>query len=112
MAAPDPPRLDAGNLCVLGLVTTASVNPADLGRNHQVLAYGYELDDSNRLTLLIYDPNTPRAQADAVRISLSLSNPTKRTAIKHNVGISDPIRGFFGVDYDYRDPSALVQHGG
>ena len=35
--------LDAGQLCVLGLVTVASVNPADLGRNHQVLAYGYDL---------------------------------------------------------------------
>jgi hypothetical protein len=102
------PRLDAGTLCVLGLVTTASVNPADLGRNHQVLAYGYDLDDSNRLTLLIYDPNTASSQADDVRISLSLANPTRKTPIKHNVGIAWPIRGFFGVDYAYRDPSALA----
>ena len=106
------PSLDAGKLCVLGLVTTASVNPADLGRNHQVLAYGYELDDANRLTLLICDPNTARDQADDVRISLSLAKPTKRTPIEHNVGISEPVRGFFAVDYVYRDPSALAPHGG
>lgn len=106
------PRLDAGELCVLGLVTTASVNPADLGRNHQVLAYGYELDNSNGLTLLICDPNTSSAQADGVQISLSLANPTKKTPIKHNVGISEPIRGFFAVDYVYRDPSALAASGG
>jgi hypothetical protein len=102
------PRLDAGQLTVLGLVTTASVNPADLGHNHQVLAYGYELGDSNRLTLLIYDPNTPSDQADGVRISLSLANPTKKTLITHNVGISGPIRGFFGAGYRYRNPSALA----
>ena len=100
--------LDAGQLCVLGLVTVASVNPADLGRNHQVLAYGYDLGGSNNLTLLIYDPNTPVAQADGVRISLSLANPTTTTPITHNVAISEPIRGFFGVDYAYRDPSAIA----
>ena len=106
------PRLDAGGLCVLGLVTTASVNPADLGRNHQVLAYGYQLDDTNTLTLLICDPNTPTERADDVRISLSLAKPTKKTPITHNVGIDEPIRGFFGVDYAYHDPSALAAPGG
>lgn len=84
------------------------MNPADLGRNHQVLAYGYDLGGSNNLTLLIYDPNTPIEHADGVRISLSLANPTMTTPITHDVGISESIRGFFGVDYAYRDPSAIA----
>src|SRR4051812_4494099 len=35
--------LDANRLACLGLVTVASLNPADLGKNHQVMAYGYTL---------------------------------------------------------------------
>jgi hypothetical protein len=99
--------LDAGQLCALGLVTTASTNPGDLGHNHQVLAYGYDLDDNNHLTLLIYDPNTSTADADGVRISLSLGNPMQTTPISHNVGIGNPVRGFFEVPYTHHDPTQL-----
>src|SRR4030095_3558548 len=41
-----------------GLVKAKSRAPRDLGANHQVLAYGYELDGT-RLTLRLYDPNPP-----------------------------------------------------
>ncbi len=40
--------LDRGIPCALGLVTVASHNPADLGLNHQVLAYGYDVDRVDR----------------------------------------------------------------
>ena len=102
------PDLDAGRLCCLGLVTTSSTNPADLGHNHQVLAYGYDLDDADNLTLLVCDPNTSGAAADAVRIRLNLANPTQATPISHNVNVGNPIRGFFRVAYERRDPSALA----
>ena len=46
----------------LGPVTVHSTNPLDLGMNHQVLAYGYELDGT-ALTLRVYDPNTDPASA-------------------------------------------------
>jgi hypothetical protein len=111
------PELDAGRLCPLGLVTTASPDPADLGHNHQVLAYGYDLTESDDLTLLIYDPNTPQRSADDVRIGLSLASPSAATAISHNVGIGRPIRGFFRVPYerhdpvDFRAPAPLVIRG-
>ncbi len=102
------PELDAGRLCCLGLVTTSSTNPADLGKNHQVLAYGYDLDDTDNLTLLVCDPNTGGAAADAVRIRLNLANPTRTTPISHNVNIGNPIRGCFRVEYERRDPSRLA----
>jgi hypothetical protein len=98
--------LDAGQLCPLGLVTVASSNPGDMGHNHQVLAYGYDLDDTH-LTLHIYDPNTWPATADDVRISLSLANPTQTTPISHNVNINNPVRGFFRVPYTHHDPTLL-----
>ena len=34
--------LDHGTPAALGVVTVASANPAELGLNHQVLAYGYD----------------------------------------------------------------------
>jgi hypothetical protein len=102
------PELDAGRLCCLGLVTMATANPADLGQNHQVMAYGYDLDEAGNLSLLISDPNTSQADADAVRISLNVGAPTQQTHIAHNVAIAHPIRGFFKVDYAYQDPRGRI----
>jgi hypothetical protein len=101
--------IDAGHPSPLGLVTVASPNPARLGENHQVLAYGYELD-GDHLTLKVYDPNTAPAGADDVRISLSVAHPEGQTTITHNVGIGNPIRGFFRVPYSPADPAALEPH--
>jgi hypothetical protein len=102
------PELDAGRLCSLGLVTVAGSNPAELGQNHQVLAYGYDLDASGNLKVLLYDPNTPVDAADQVSISLNLNDPSHATPMKHNVAIAHPIRGFFRTDYGYRNPTGLL----
>jgi hypothetical protein len=101
--------LDAGRPSPLGLVTVASANPADLGKNHQVLAYGYDLV-RDVLTLHLYDPNTDPAQGDSAFLRLSVAEPAHGATIQHNVGIADPIRGFFHVGYDAADPSALGPH--
>jgi len=98
--------LDEGLPCPLGLVTVRSVNPMELGRNHQVLAYGYELA-GEQLTLRVYDPNTEPALGDGVFLRLRTDHPATPAPIEHNVGITEPVRGFFRVRYTYRDPSAL-----
>ena len=55
-------ELDAGRLAALGLIRVPSRNPLRLGENHQVLAYGYGLDEpSGSLLIAIYDPNHPAA---------------------------------------------------
>ena len=73
MAQEEWPRIradiDSGHPCPLGLVRVTSTDPIDLKENHQVLAYGYELD-ANRLTLRLYDPNRP--DRDDVTISLDM----------------------------------------
>lgn len=102
------PELDASRLCCLGLVTVASPNPAELGRNHQVMAYGYDLDWAGNLALRVYDPNTAQDRADEVTISLNLLDPEHPTPIRHNVGIGLPIRGFFRTDYSYANPTGLL----
>lgn len=100
--------IDSGHPCPIGLVTMLSVNPRDLGNNHQVLAYGYDLDENNNLTLHLYDPNTLNWRANDVRLSVSLNNPSKGSSIVHNVNIGHQIRGFFVVDYSFSDPSGLL----
>jgi hypothetical protein len=102
------PELDGGRLVCLGLVTVAGSDPRLLGQNHQVMAYGYDLGADGALTLHIYDPNTPRGQADDVRISLSVLHPRQATPITHNVAIEHPIRGFFHTTYTYNDPSGKL----
>jgi len=97
--------IDGGVLSPLGLVTVHSTDPTMLGRNHQVLAYAYDVDDADRLTLRLYDPNTPTQDADGVQLSLDLSNPTQTTAITHNVGIGATIRGFFRTAYTFSEPT-------
>jgi hypothetical protein len=70
--------LDAGRLCPLGIVKVKSVNPARLGQNHQVLAYGYDLNGT-QLDLRLYDPNS--ADNDAVTLSLDISHPERPTTL-------------------------------
>ena len=99
--------IDAGHPCPLGLVTVRSINPRDLGRCHQVLAYAYDLEWPT-LTIRVYDPNTDPAAADDCSLSLEFSHPSETTSITHNVAIPDPIRGFFRTGYHAADPSMVV----
>jgi hypothetical protein len=50
--------IDAGRLAMVGLVRQTGWNPFKLTRNHQVLAYAYEID-GDTVTLRLYDPNWP-----------------------------------------------------
>src|SRR6476646_6340473 len=93
--------LDRGIPCALGLVTVASINPADLGMNHQVLAYAYDVAD-NEVTVHVYDPNS--GQNDGVTISFDTSQPTQATTFQHTIDIGHPVRGFFRTAYSPATP--------
>lgn len=96
--------IDAGHPCPLGLVQVHSTNPADLGRNHQVLAYGYD-DAGPRTTLRIYDPNCP--DDDGVTIAFDTSRPDGATEFVHSRRSSPPVLGFFTTHYTPKDPAPL-----
>jgi len=98
-------RIDAGQPCTLGLVTVRSPNPADLARCHQVVAYGYEWQEST-ISLRVYDPNTP--DGDDVSITLDTSEPGHASPVRSTVNIAGPIRGFFAVDYSFSDPRTIA----
>jgi Ig-like domain from next to BRCA1 gene len=99
--------IDSGMLSPLALVTVYTTDPTMMGHNHQVAAYAYEVDDANRLTLHLYDPNTAPPSADDVQLSIDLSNPTHTSPITHNVNMSEPVRGFFRTTYVAADPTTL-----
>ena len=70
--------IDAGHPSPLGLIKVKSSDPWQLKHDHQVLAYGYDLDDG-MLALRVYDPNRPGR--DDVRLSLSVADPWHLTAM-------------------------------
>ena len=98
--------LDAGHLTPIGLVKVKSTNLSDLGFNHHVLAYGYDLEGDN-LTIHLYDPDCPNN--DAVRLSLSLANPRQATPVTYSPDYDPghPVICFFHTEYRHRDPSGI-----
>ena len=50
--------IDAGRLAMVGLVRATGWNPLKLTGNHQVAAWGYEIDGET-VTLRLYEPNWP-----------------------------------------------------
>ncbi len=86
--------IDAGRPALLGLVHVASADPRRLVANHQVVAYGYELDTAaGRLALRIYDPNHP--DDDAIRLRLALS--PERMALTFEYGPETPVLGMLAL---------------
>ena len=93
--------LDQGIPAALGVVTVDSADPRDLGLNHQVLAYTYDLDGTG-VTLGVYDPN--RGPRDDAVIRFDTRNPQRRIAFSHTLGLSRAVRGFFRTAYDVASP--------
>ncbi|MFL5689697.1 MAG: hypothetical protein ACJ77I_11965 [Chloroflexota bacterium] len=76
--------IDAGRLSMVGLVRRATVSPLDLTRNHQVLAYAYEIA-ANEVTLRIYDPNWPGR--DDVTITLGRGGTIRQSTGEPLAGV-------------------------
>jgi hypothetical protein len=91
--------LDAGHLVPLGLVKVKSDEPKDLCKNHQVLAYGYDLDATN-LSLCLYDPNY--ADRDDVRLQLSIASPHVPVPLTYTP--PEVVYCFFHTPYTPADP--------
>jgi hypothetical protein len=91
--------LDSNHLSPLGLIKCKSIDPAQLGENHQVLAYGYDLNGTD-LTLRLYDPNVP--DRDDLTLSLSIASPRQSCQL---VCTSAPVLYcFFRSTYDMAGP--------
>jgi hypothetical protein len=92
--------IDAHKLSPLGLVQVKSLNPIDIGKNHQVLAYAYELNN-NLVTLSIYDPNVQLN--DTVRLQFNVGDWSGRIDVHRFVdGKAEPkaINTIFRTNYE------------
>jgi hypothetical protein len=87
-------RLDAGHPTPIGIVTVAGPNPLQLGRNHQLLVYGYQLSGTE-VTMRVYDPNS--GPSDDVYIRFDPRAPG--LGFSHSVNIGLPVRGLFRTPY-------------
>jgi hypothetical protein len=97
--------IDSGQPCPLGLVRVHSTNPGLLGKNHQVLAWGYT-DDGPTTSVRVYDPNLP--DDDTATITFDHTHPAQTTAFNYS-GDTEPIYGFFPTTwYRPEDPAALL----
>jgi hypothetical protein len=90
-----------------------------LHRCHQVLAYAYEVDTAQNLTLLVYDCNDPTNDDSRISMNIGLdpyhtipiAAPAVETALDKS-GVSHTVRGFFRTAYDLHDPSKIAgDHG-
>lgn len=94
--------IDAGRPAPLGLVTVRSLNPVDLKFNHQVLAYGYDVDDgTGAIALRVYDPNRPGD--DTPRLTVTPGDDSRPPALSYPGGPT--VRAFFRTAYRPRDPN-------
>jgi hypothetical protein len=101
--------IDGGHPAALGIVTMASARPGLLGRNHQVLAYGYDVS-GGLVTLRVYDPNS--GPSDDVQIRFDPAAAAQGSAFEHNIGIRWPVRGFFVTAYSPATPPPISAPGG
>ncbi len=97
--------IDAGVLSCLGLIELKSSDPTMVGKNHQVMAYRYELSGSNDLQIYVYDPNDPGN--DGMIISLNIGDPQHTTTVNYTGTVYDRLYCFFRVQYSPSSPPAL-----
>ena len=101
--------IDAGRPSPLGLVGGERTFVGDvvgklsmLGHCHQVLAYGYTLDDHKQLELRVYDPNDPRTDTSTIEISLAdpdEESPISTARITARISGHGTFRAFFRHDH-------------
>ena len=97
-------RLDKGNPAVLALIRGRGVE--DPTQNHQVVAVGYDFDETTRqLTVYLYDPNhpyDPNYPGQEPRLTMNLARPSRGIEAAQSTG--EPLRGFFVIAYKPQTP--------
>jgi hypothetical protein len=93
--------IDVGVPAALGIVTVASANPGELGKNHQGLAWAYRLNGTE-VTVSVYDPNSGPDDDNWIRFDTA--KPDADTTFANNLNIDLPVRGFFLNPYSPATP--------
>jgi len=97
-------RIDAGELTPVALVRIKSVLLHEVGKNHQVLAYGYQTNGAF-VTLNVYDPNHPKN--DTVKLTFNKERTDVPILVSYTIdGVEDgiPVYCFFRINYESAVP--------
>jgi hypothetical protein len=104
--------IDDGRPSPMVLITVKSLLPWDLGKCHQVLAYGYEVHGDDIL-LRVYDPNQQRD--NDVHLRFNIRTVAERIVVEHNVEVHEddghslrPIYCFARMNYTHRTPTVAT----
>jgi hypothetical protein len=104
------PTINNDHPCPLGLVNVDTHGKPfktglnKLGKNHQVLAYGYT-KSGNVIDIHVYDPNDPKNTN--IRVQFSLKDSLKSWYDPQYIGSSKPIYAFFVPAYSKKKPPSF-----
>lgn len=96
-----------GHLSPIGLILIKSTLPTDLGKNHQVLAYGYQMNGDD-VTIFLYDPNSPNN--DSIKLSFNAGSTANKIEVTHNVDAKGYLNCFFRTNYSYKKPDIIEKY--
>jgi hypothetical protein len=99
-------EIDAGHPAVVGLIRASGESPWLLTRNHQVLAWAYEVagdgaGETASIRIRVYDPNHPASDEVTLEMAVAPAQPggpwRDRIALRQSTG--EPLLGFFRQPY-------------
>ncbi len=93
-------KLDSGQAWPLGLIRVETDDVSQIGNNHQVMAYGYDLDGS-QLTIFIYDPNLH--DRDDITLVLNVADAEHKVPVAYS-DAGAPVYCFFQTRYGFSQP--------
>ncbi len=88
-----------------------NLNPGELGKNHQLLAYAYTASGHD-VTLHLYDPNQPGTDAgtDNVFMKFNDGDVSQRIVVEHNIEVDGrPVYCFVRMDGKPRMPTVSTR---
>jgi hypothetical protein len=92
-------EIDGGHPAVVGIVRTTGFSPWALARNHQVLAYAYDVTSAG-VTIRVYDPNHPGRDDVELRVDLAADPALPwRDRVRLAQSTDEPLLGFFRQRY-------------
>ncbi len=99
--------IDAGRPSPMVVITVKTLNPGELGKCHQVLAYGYAVH-GHQVTLRVYDPNSPLD--DTIALSFDDGDVSNRIVVTHNVDVKGlPVYCFARMNYLAAQPTVVTR---
>jgi hypothetical protein len=94
-------EIDNGHRCPMGLIQKRSLSPKDLGKNHQVLACGYELSGST-VTPHVYDTNEDVSTRGQVTLFLNIGFTDRVIDVQRTSRGEHPVICSFRKDCSFR----------